>query len=135
MSAQRLPDWRERLAAFVLARRAVPFAWADNNCVLIAADAVAAIAGADIAAPLRGFAPSRFGALLRLRRLGFSSVAEFFDAHFPRVSYARPGDLVCLDDGPLNTTLIADGRGAGWGASATGLMRVALPAQALAWGV
>lgn len=51
---QRLPDWPERLAAFVEARRHVPFAWGSNDCATLAADAVLATTGADPMAALRG---------------------------------------------------------------------------------
>lgn len=131
----RRPDWRERLAAHLLAARATPFDWGAHNCVLACADAVLAMTGADPIADLRGFHPTRFGALLRLRRAGFFDVAEMLDARLPRIAQAREGDLLALNDGPLNTTLIADGRGAGWGLGALGFVRSALPARCMAWGV
>lgn len=131
----RLPDWRERLAAFLIAERGRPFDWGRANCVLACAGAVAAMTGADIAAPLRGFHPTRFGALLRLRRLGFFDVADFLDATLPRVQRAREGDLLALHDGPLNTVLIADGRGGGWGRDDFGFTRSALPPRVMAWAV
>ena len=51
---KRLEDWPERLAAFVEARRAMPFRWGQNDCALFAADAVAAVTGVDLAERWRG---------------------------------------------------------------------------------
>lgn len=131
----RRPDWRERLAAYLLGARAIPFDWGAHNCVLACADAVLAMTGADIVAPLRQHHPTRFGALLRLKRLGYDDVAEFFDTVLPRAARPREGDLIALYDGPLNTMLIADGRGAGWGRDDCGFTRSALPPRAIAWAV
>ena len=50
----RLPDWPERLAAFIEARRHAPFAWGANDCVTFVFDAVHAMTGHDALAPLRG---------------------------------------------------------------------------------
>jgi hypothetical protein len=54
MRAPRLPDWPERLAAFIEARREVPFEWAENDCCALAADAVLAMTGRDFLAAFRG---------------------------------------------------------------------------------
>jgi hypothetical protein len=45
MRRARLPDWPERLADLVEARRHVPFAWGAHDCALFAADAIAATTG------------------------------------------------------------------------------------------
>jgi len=50
----RRPDWPERLAAHVEARRDVPFAWGSQDCCSFAADAVQAMTGRDWLAPHRG---------------------------------------------------------------------------------
>ena len=52
----RLPDWPERLAALVEARREAPFTWGENDCALFVADAVAAVTGEDPARAFRGYA-------------------------------------------------------------------------------
>lgn len=52
--AHRLPDWPERLAAFIEARRDQPFDWAVNDCCALAADAVLAMTGRDFLADYRG---------------------------------------------------------------------------------
>jgi hypothetical protein len=54
MRAPRLPDWPERLAAFIEGRRDLPFEWADNDCCVLAADAVLAMTGRDFLVGFRG---------------------------------------------------------------------------------
>lgn len=55
----RHPDWPERLAEFVRARRKTPFEWGRHDCALFAADAVQAITGVDPAAEYRGYSDER----------------------------------------------------------------------------
>lgn len=50
----RLPDWPERLAALVEARRGVPFAWGVMDCGIFAADGALAVTGRDFLARWRG---------------------------------------------------------------------------------
>lgn len=40
MTPPRLPDWHDRLAAFIHARLMMPFAWGANDCVMFAGAAV-----------------------------------------------------------------------------------------------
>lgn len=51
---RRAEDWPERLANFIEARRERPFAWGDQDCVSLAADAVLAMTGLDLLEPHRG---------------------------------------------------------------------------------
>ena len=44
-SLVRVEGWEKRLAAFIEARRTMPFAWGVNDCVSFGIDAVAAITG------------------------------------------------------------------------------------------
>ena len=46
--------WPEMLAAFIDARRAMPFTWEENNCGFVACDWVREITGIDPAANYRG---------------------------------------------------------------------------------
>lgn len=66
-TVQRLPDWPERLAAFIDGRRCVPFAWGRNDCVLFAADALHTVTGQDPLAAVRGQWASEAQALQVLR--------------------------------------------------------------------
>lgn len=75
---QRLPDWPERLAAFVEQRRHVPFAWGANDCATFAADAVLAITGRDPMQRLRGRwldEPQALGVLAGLGGLAWAAKA------------------------------------------------------------
>jgi len=130
----RLPDWRERLAAFVAARRETPFAWGAADCCLTSADAVCAMTGVDLAAPLRGYR-SQFGACRALVRLGHRRVVSFLDSILPRAQRPLCGDFVAFAAPPLDEVLIADGRGAAWGQRATGLVRMSIGPAPLVWRV
>lgn len=56
MMMTRHEDWPDRLAAFLAARRNMPFAWGTQDCVTFAADGVAHLRqdGVDIIADVRG---------------------------------------------------------------------------------
>lgn len=50
----RRPDWPERMAKIVEARRYVPFAWGRQDCCSFAADVTVALTGRDPLAAYRG---------------------------------------------------------------------------------
>lgn len=50
----RLPDWPERLAGYLQACRAVPFAWGTQDCATFAAGAVSAMTGCRLSQLLPG---------------------------------------------------------------------------------
>lgn len=131
---QRFPDWRQRLGAFVVERRARAFAWGAADCCLTSADAALAMTGRDLAAPLRGYSTA-FGAKRALLRAGHRSVVSFLDAILPRCARPRAGDFVAVPNAPLDVVLICDGRGSAWGQDADGLVRLAIPANAICWSV
>jgi hypothetical protein len=131
---ERAADWRATLAAFIDERRADPFVWGARDCCLFAADAVAGFTGLDVAAPLRGYA-TRFGALRALRRAGFERVFDVVDPHFPTAARARAGDVVGLPAWPLDALMIAHDAQSAWGQEAHGLVRLAIPADAIIWSV
>lgn len=54
MTRHRLPDWPERLAEIVEARRHTPFAWGAHDCITFAADVTLALTGRDVWAAHRG---------------------------------------------------------------------------------
>jgi hypothetical protein len=54
MRRTRSPNWPEKLAAFVSARREHPFVWGAQDCCTFAADAVIAMTGRDPLADFRG---------------------------------------------------------------------------------
>lgn len=98
MSTRRLPDWPERLAAFIETRRHHAFAWGEHDCCQFARAGVAAMTGADPARALklRRYKTAR-GAAAVLRRLGglehLPTAAGFAEI---RVAMARRGDVVML---------------------------------------
>lgn len=133
---ERRHDWRERLAEHIASRRSRPFDWASGiDCGLSVADAVQAMTGHDIAAPLRGYR-SQFGALRAVKRAGFDSVAAYLDSFLCRTRKPRAGDIIALNlDQPLTPLAIADGRGGAWGPDAGGLVRVRADLFARAWSI
>lgn len=51
---RRHPDWPERLAEVIAARRDTPFAWGAQDCITFAADVSLALTGRDLWAAHRG---------------------------------------------------------------------------------
>jgi hypothetical protein len=92
----RLPDWEQRLSAWIVANRDRPFLWGQWDCALAAFDAAAAITGEDRAAEFRGQYETREGAAEALRRLGQGTLIRTINAKYERrpVGKARRGDLV-----------------------------------------
>lgn len=132
--ARRLPDWRERLAAFIARRRTQPFVWGASDCCLLAADAALAITGHDYAAPLRGY-DSAFGAARRLLELGHRDVASYLDTILPRAARPLAGDVVFIAAAPVGALLVFDRVGGAWGQDAEGLRRFRIPRSARFWSV
>lgn len=67
---RRLADAAPRLAALIVERMAVTFAWGVHDCALWAADAIQAQLGADPAQPLRGTYRTQRQALRVMAPLG-----------------------------------------------------------------
>lgn len=111
--SRRLPDWPERLAAYIDARRRQPFAWGQQDCALFAADAVLAITGRDLARPWRGRYRSAAGAARILREQGgLHGMADDALPRLPHVGQAQRGDLLLVDiDGVLSLGVVT---GAGY---------------------
>lgn len=63
----KLPDWRQRLTAYLLACREKPFVYGEHDCGLFAGGAVFAMTGQDVTASVRGLYASRFGAARVMR--------------------------------------------------------------------
>ena len=92
----RLPDWEDRLAAYLLGVRDMPHAYGSHDCALHGADAVRAMTGDDFGAPFRGRYNTELGAARALRKYGAGTLEATFSAHFEDVppALARRGDLV-----------------------------------------
>jgi hypothetical protein len=100
---KRRPDWPERLAALIEARRHTEFAWGTHDCCLFAADTVLAMTGADPASEWRGRYDSEAEALALLGERGLEgmvadAMAAFGAPECP-VLAAQRGDVVLATSG------------------------------------
>ena len=73
--ATRFPDWSERLADFLAARRSMPFAWGSNDCCMFAADCVLLLTGKDFAEFRGEYEDARRAAELLLQVGGVEAIA------------------------------------------------------------
>ena len=105
----RLPDWRARFAAEMDRQRRDPFAWGSQDCALgLAAGAVTAITGQDVAQPWRGRYVSPSGARRALHKAGVASLADLVASMLPEIppAFADVGDIGVIEaDGPLKQAL------------------------------
>lgn len=106
----RLPDWRARLATEMDRQRRDPFAWGAHDCALgLAAGAINAITGTDLAAPWRGRYATPTGAARVLRKRGFDTLADLAASELPEIpcAFAGVGDIGVIDteEGPLSQAL------------------------------
>lgn len=101
--------WRVRFDALLDDIRRRPFCYGEHDCALgLAAAAVEAITGVDIAARYRGRYHSRVGALRVLRNDGFADLAELAAQLLPEIAPGRAqrGDIVAFpDEGPFGFSL------------------------------
>jgi len=110
----RLPDWPERLAELIEARRHVPFAWGSNDCCLFAADAVLACTGEDPAADWRGRYSTEAEALALMdSNLGLYGLARAIQRarQAPRCppSLAQRGDIALIIQADMPTMAVVVG--------------------------
>lgn len=111
----RFPDWPQRLARAIEAKRRLPRVWGVNDCCLCAADLVAAQTGQDFGAPFRGRYDDEPGAWAILRTLGHDSLASLADSCLPRgVGRPKRGDIV------LQPQFIGDALTVVWGGGVVG---------------
>lgn len=124
-TVQRLPDWPERLAAFIEQRRHRPFAWGDNDCASFAAGAVAAMTGTDTAAWLPGSWVDEEAAASALRAGGgmgrIGSQVLGAPVRGPAASMVGRGSVVCVRL-PRATLGVAAGNGYWCAPGAAGLV-------------
>lgn len=94
----RREDWPGRLAAFVEARREMPFAWGAHDCVTMAADWIEQATGVDPIADLRGW-DDALSASRTIESLGGlkQAVTDRLGAEIP-VAFAQRGDVVLHDE-------------------------------------
>jgi hypothetical protein len=104
----RLPDWPQRLDAWVAKSAAMPFDWGTHDCGLNAGSAAEAQIGIDFAADFRGKYTTYQGGLKLLRKAGFKDHAELAASIFPEFppAFAQIGDLAAVDFGDAGLTLM-----------------------------
>jgi hypothetical protein len=100
----RLPDWKQRLIAYLEDCVRRPFQFGRHDCALFAAGAVQAMTGTDPAADWRGRYRTLKGGLKAVRRAGYADHIALAAAVLPEVhpAFAAPGDLAVIGtpDGP-----------------------------------
>lgn len=90
----RLPDWPERLAAYLLANAGRRFAWGAHDCVRFAAGAVQTITGRDL---LPADWADRTGAARLLRALGgLPAAVGSVLPELPGPALAQRGDVLLV---------------------------------------
>lgn len=100
MTPLRLPDWEQRLAAWLEDVRDRPFQWGRHDCALFMAGAVLAMTGQDFGEPFRGRYRSAAGAARALRRWGSGDLPSTLSAALgPAVplALAQRGDVVMVE--------------------------------------
>jgi hypothetical protein len=99
----RFEDWPNRLAHLIASRKASPFVWGSNDCMMWGAECIIAQAGVDTLKAYRGVYSSPGGAAKALRQIGSHKRTEGLmdEIWGPRrhISRARLGDIVAADFG------------------------------------
>ena len=95
----RLPDWEERLSAWLIDCAGASFEWGKLDCLMFAAGAVKAVTGFDPGKGHRGRYNSHASSVRYLKKLGAKNPSEYLDGIFPTApkAFARRGDLVSAD--------------------------------------
>ena len=94
---QRLPDWEERLHAFLDDNAVRVFEWGQWDCGLYVTAAAAAQTGVDLGKPFRGTYTTAKGAAEALRAIGAGTlqrtITALFGAPIP-TAQAQRGDII-----------------------------------------
>lgn len=107
----RLPDWRNRLIAFLTDCAARPFVEGEHDCALFLAGGVQAMTGVDYAAPYRGAYRSTAEGLRLLRAKGFKDHVALARARLASkpVSMGFEGDGAVIREGRVPALGIVQG--------------------------
>jgi cell wall-associated NlpC family hydrolase len=110
----RREDWPERLAAFIEAARARPFSWGANDCMLFAADAIAAMTDVDLAAGFRGAYADEAGANAVLAPYGGIAglLTAILGPPLDTPALAQRGDVVIFPGESGDTAAVVTGSAA-----------------------
>lgn len=131
----RLPDWEDRLSAYLAAREKAEFRFGKMDCALFAAGAVEAMTGEDPAAQWRGRYRSHAGSVRQIRKAGHKSLVSLVSDIFEEIppAFARRGDIVADRAGSLGVCIGAAALFVGEEDGAPGLIRVGLIDWSTAW--
>ena len=102
----RRTDWPELLAAFIVARLDMPFAWGANDCCSFGAAAVEAMTGTAPALPT--YAGERDALRLIAERSLRARVGDEIGEEIP-VAFAQRGDLALVDGAGRETLAVCLG--------------------------
>lgn len=96
----RLPDWEDRLSAFLEEASAKEFKPGEHDGALFAANAVKAMTGEDLGAPFRGRYDTCKDGEKRLKQAGYTNLLDLLDGKLERIKkgMAQRGDVVMLKD-------------------------------------
>lgn len=92
----RIETWVDALQSALENHMGQPFQWGVSDCGILFADAVLAMTGKDPLYDIRGRYKTARGALLALKRSGYSGVMDLVAARFDEIApiNAGRGDLV-----------------------------------------
>lgn len=132
----RLPDWEDRLHAYLVEHEGAVFAWGQTDCALFAAGAVLAQTGDDFAAPFRGQYRSAAGSVRALKTWGAGDLASTIGTVLPEIptGFAKRGDIVMFA-ASAGVCVGADGLFIGEEDGAPGLVRIPRADWDRAWSV
>lgn len=134
----RLPDWPERLAAYLAAMRPLRYCLGRHDCATFAAGAVHAVTGLDVR-PLPWRSPVEASRVLR-QLGGMRAAVGAVLQPLASPQLAQRGDVVLVQapahDGRARRQWLAVADGSRWWAPAvTGLESGSMAAAVAAWGV
>lgn len=132
----RLPDWEDRLSAWLADCAGASFEWGKLDCLMFAAGAVKAVTGFDPAKGHRGKYKSHASSVRYLKTLGATSASDYLDTLFPRVpkAMARRGDLVSFE-GNTGVCISTVGLFVGIENDQPGLIRIPFREWQSAWSI
>lgn len=132
----RIPDWEDRLSAWLSECAGASFEWGTLDCLMFAAGAVKAVTGHDPAKGHRGKYNSLDGSVRYLKKLGADSPSEYLDKTFPPVpkAFARRGDLV-LAEGNVGVCVGGVSLFIGYENEEPGLIRIPFAEWQAAWAI
>jgi len=109
----RIKTWRSALFAALDAHRGKPFEWGVHDCAILAADAVAAMTGEDLASPYRGLYASAAEATALLEENGFADAVALAASRFEEIAPAKAsvGDLAAVPVGGNSVPIALQGVG------------------------